>query len=281
MVHRGDQVSLGDGFNVATNATFVAEIDGSVDSALQDLDYMHARYCSPVQGRFLSIDPVAESANPRVPQSWNRYVYVWNNPLKYLDPTGEVVNFSGLSESQVDELLKGLNEFTGNTYGLDDNGSLVLLEVGSNSSSIGTSFLDELIASDTVFGVVPTTGRNQFVRTTGNIEINIDSFSGAKYGQVNPQTFNLGSTLVHELYHASSGLVDTLDGTRGGVVRQSHDWTGPIVDFVNQIRAERGLPQRQSYPGKPTIFGSREKVLFGGVNPKKPNKTHYVIRKRF
>ncbi len=51
-----------------------------------DLDYMHARHCSPIVGRFLSVDPVG--GNPRSPQTWNRYAYVMGNPLKYVDPEG-------------------------------------------------------------------------------------------------------------------------------------------------------------------------------------------------
>jgi hypothetical protein len=34
-----------------------------------DLDYMHARFCSPVTGRFLGADPL--DGNPRFPQSWS------------------------------------------------------------------------------------------------------------------------------------------------------------------------------------------------------------------
>jgi len=51
-----------------------------------DLDYMHARYYSPVWGRFLSVDPVR--GDRRVPQSWNRYAYALGNPINYTDPTG-------------------------------------------------------------------------------------------------------------------------------------------------------------------------------------------------
>lgn len=59
---------------------------------VEDLDYMHARYCSPVQGRFLSIDPVLKMRQAmRRPQRWNRYAYVTNNPLKWTDPTGEFI----------------------------------------------------------------------------------------------------------------------------------------------------------------------------------------------
>jgi RHS repeat-associated protein len=52
------------------------------------LDYMHARYFANVQGRFTSVDPLQVSARPRSPQSWNRYSYALNNPLRYSDPSG-------------------------------------------------------------------------------------------------------------------------------------------------------------------------------------------------
>ena len=50
------------------------------------LDYFGARYYSSAQGRFLSADPVRGST--RTPQTWNLYVYVLNNPLRFIDPTG-------------------------------------------------------------------------------------------------------------------------------------------------------------------------------------------------
>ena len=56
-------------------------------SQTDDLDYMHARYYSPVVGRFLSIDP-GRDWNAREPQSWNLFSYARNNPLKYVDPDG-------------------------------------------------------------------------------------------------------------------------------------------------------------------------------------------------
>jgi len=56
------------------------------------LDYMHARYFSPHLGRFMSVDPSAQSWDPKRPQSWNRYAYVRGNPLKYVDPDGQVLD---------------------------------------------------------------------------------------------------------------------------------------------------------------------------------------------
>ena len=52
------------------------------------LDYAKARYYANMQGRFTSPDPLLSSGLTEQPQSWNRYTYVINNPLKYTDPTG-------------------------------------------------------------------------------------------------------------------------------------------------------------------------------------------------
>jgi RHS repeat-associated protein len=52
------------------------------------LSYMQARYYDPVIGRFYSNDPVGWTASNPV-MSFNRYLYVNNNPYKYTDPNGE------------------------------------------------------------------------------------------------------------------------------------------------------------------------------------------------
>jgi len=52
------------------------------------LNFAQARYHSPIQGRFTSVDPIMRSASVVDPQSFNRYTYVGNNPLNYVDPTG-------------------------------------------------------------------------------------------------------------------------------------------------------------------------------------------------
>lgn len=52
------------------------------------LDYFNARYYGTVQARFTSPDPLIASGRPGMPQSWNRYAYVLNQPLRLIDPTG-------------------------------------------------------------------------------------------------------------------------------------------------------------------------------------------------
>jgi RHS repeat-associated protein len=52
------------------------------------LDYFGARYFSSAQGRFTSSDTPLADQHAADPQSWNLYSYVRNNPLRFLDPTG-------------------------------------------------------------------------------------------------------------------------------------------------------------------------------------------------
>ncbi|MDN3474461.1 polymorphic toxin-type HINT domain-containing protein [Pseudoalteromonas sp. APC 3355] len=54
---------------------------------------MQARYYDPVIGRFYSNDPVGWTPQNPV-MSFNRYLYVNNNPYKYTDPNGEFLNFA-------------------------------------------------------------------------------------------------------------------------------------------------------------------------------------------
>ena len=51
-----------------------------------DVDFMHARYYNPALARFQA--PDTEAGNPDLPQSWNRYSYALNDPLRMYDPDG-------------------------------------------------------------------------------------------------------------------------------------------------------------------------------------------------
>jgi RHS repeat-associated protein len=72
-------------FNEGVNQQFTGkERDGETT-----LDYFGARYYSSGLGRFVSVDPLDLSGEVADPQSWNRYSYVTNRPLLFIDPTGE------------------------------------------------------------------------------------------------------------------------------------------------------------------------------------------------
>jgi len=48
------------------------------------LEYLRARYYDPAIGRFLTQDPLMGSAI--APQTLNRYAYVLNSPVNWIDP---------------------------------------------------------------------------------------------------------------------------------------------------------------------------------------------------
>lgn len=96
---RHDYLPFGEELYAGTDARPPAQWYGAAYNARQrftgyerdqetTLDYARARYYSAGQGRFTGVDPLSASARPARAQSWNRYAYVLNNPLRLVDPNG-------------------------------------------------------------------------------------------------------------------------------------------------------------------------------------------------
>jgi RHS repeat-associated protein len=68
------------------------------------LYYYNARYYDATIGRFISPDTIVPY--PADPQSFNRYSYCRNNPLKYTDPSGNVVTIGGVDVRDIEAALK-------------------------------------------------------------------------------------------------------------------------------------------------------------------------------
>ncbi len=75
---------------VAAGSGSAYKFTGKERDLESELDYFGARYASSSLGRFLSADLSMESVVLRNPQSWNRFTYTLNNPLRYIDPNGEL-----------------------------------------------------------------------------------------------------------------------------------------------------------------------------------------------
>ena len=81
---------------------------GKERDAESGLDYFGARYNASTIGRFMTPDPSNVSVDFWMPQTWNRYSYALNNPLKIVDRNGlwptdihnEIIDqaFPGLSQ---------------------------------------------------------------------------------------------------------------------------------------------------------------------------------------
>ena len=66
---------------------------GQERDAETGLDYYGARYYASQQGRFTGTDPVIMASERAVdPQQINLYAYARNNPLRFTDPTGEIID---------------------------------------------------------------------------------------------------------------------------------------------------------------------------------------------
>lgn len=84
------------------------------------LVHMNGRVYDPELGRFISADPHIQA--PYVTNSFNRYAYVLNNPLKYTDPTG--FYWEDFSEHVSDALDRFSDWLSGRTHSEGDgNGS--------------------------------------------------------------------------------------------------------------------------------------------------------------
>src|SRR6266568_459897 len=71
---------------VSSGAAGARQFNGRLVDPVSGLIDYGARYYLPRLGRFISPDVAAP--DPRNPQSFNRYSYAWNNPYKYIDPSG-------------------------------------------------------------------------------------------------------------------------------------------------------------------------------------------------
>ncbi|MEZ8208683.1 RHS repeat-associated core domain-containing protein [Vibrio bivalvicida] len=105
------------------------------------LVHMNGRVYDQELGRFVSPDPIVQA--PYVTNSFNRYSYVWNNPLKYTDPTG--FYSWGDFENDVKDTWDKVKDFFG---GGSNNGKDKGKGKGIDTGNDGTT--DKLIESDKV-----------------------------------------------------------------------------------------------------------------------------------
>ena len=117
-----------------------------------ELYYYNARYYNPKLGRFISRDIKLGNAGDIL--SSNRYIYVKNNPLKYVDPTGMVEEDAGNAYFSAvkgwgDEIIKTGIDTVKNTW----NSILHPIETAKNIGNFykstyndGKVLVDDLIA---------------------------------------------------------------------------------------------------------------------------------------
>ena len=140
---------------------------------------MNARLYDPALGRFLSPDPYVQA--PDFTQSFNRYSYCMNNPLKFTDPDGEIAWFIPVIAAAVGA---GINLWANwdNIEGFWDG--LATFGVGALAGALTTATAGGSIWATT--GVAGGTGalvgtNNSLVAQTG---ANFSGISSVDWGDV-------------------------------------------------------------------------------------------------
>lgn len=122
---------------------FVEGLNGeSASFSRQSVSYFNARYYDATIGRFINVDPIQDGTN------W--YVYVSNNPLSFVDPTGlsgikedggntltRTTTFYDMSYGNLFGIIAGLTENKVKKEQLDNSFSFVLSFAGFFGDAAG------------------------------------------------------------------------------------------------------------------------------------------------
>jgi len=232
------------------------------------LDFAHARYYSSAVGRFTSVDDFLNDTKVIAPSSWNLYVYVRNNPLRYVDSTGQEVEDTNLTQEQRDKLIADFKKKTGfkvvdfkdgklyvdrkaGFEGGSEKARKQLLDAIDSSTVFRLTGVNKANASATGFSETRDTVAFAKIQNTpgigpGGVKTyrifidfeDIDNVTGDKEAL---ESMSIGMQVFHEFTHKLYGDVSDYPSNNS-------DDPGPNERmYVNPIREELGLPTRVQY----------------------------------
>jgi hypothetical protein len=132
------------------------------------------------------------------PQQLNMYSYARNNPLRFLDPRGELVSLGQLTSEERQRLIAELEKQTGLQLTYDKKTGLLNITGDQNKASGGSATfrrdLQKAIGSTNTFSVVndPHSGLGFYDPGTKTAHLNFSFFD-------KPRGITLGITFYHEL----------------------------------------------------------------------------------
>lgn len=182
---------------------------------------MNGRLYDPVVGRFLSPDPFIQE--PSFSQSYNRYSYCLNNPLKFTDYSGEKWNWNNLNPFyHFQNFMQWVND---KTPGLRQN------MVNARVPDFGVNY-------NTTFGTGFSVGNNpayypfyenKIVKGQQGISNQLAGFSGLGANSGSPR-FADGSLLLREM------TWDPVTNIRIGTLDSR--LIIPVTDFINSAQSQ-------------------------------------------
>jgi RHS repeat-associated protein len=127
------------------------------------LYYYGARWYDSALGRFVQADTVVPSTGD--PQAWDRYAYVDNNPVKFVDPTGHMLDQGGGAASMGNDWWRNRQEkFEKNKTTIKSPNKTKDQRVSSSLSYLALSLdATATVLSDVEMGVVDIVGGGAIV----------------------------------------------------------------------------------------------------------------------
>jgi RHS repeat-associated protein len=254
------------------------EFTGKERDAETGLDYFGARYYGGALGRFTSPDRPLLDQKPADPQSWNLYAYARNNPLLFVDPTGERVELMG-DEDEREKALAAIRAAVGEEAGrlltiVEEKGGFYLgVAEGRIDEFASVNELADILtvmmrAPETVaFGVVPPGSKHDFdLAGSRTLRFDRPGVTGLKGGVITslivdlgggsaavpgrlmsdrrPGTADAGILAAHELGHAAyhADLILTPYGFGSKRARgQGSQWGSLLFEnMARRIRSAEG-----------------------------------------
>jgi RHS repeat-associated protein len=185
------------------------------------LDNFGARYFASTMGRFMSADPFTVTPGRVVdPQQLNLYAYARNNPLKYIDPTGMIIDDAACKQDmkhcgkdwQKVQDIANQQDKNGNYLHPELHNELTTLQNDSRTFVIENSKLDPGTAGQFTITNFTADGKD-FTRATLQLDFKqikgISGVTGAdlvpgfnKYqGLLDSPMYRLAETFGHEAGH--------------------------------------------------------------------------------
>jgi RHS repeat-associated protein len=153
------------------------------------LDNFGKRYDSSSLGRFMTTDPVVITTERLVnPQQLNLYAYVANNPLRFIDPTGEILQCVGSADQQK-QCFGDLQQVAGdaaNRLSMDAKTGVVSFDTKDLdlSKNAGAALVNDLVGSKNTydFSIGPTVMTDKGAVKIDYITANLPTFGDQPKG---------------------------------------------------------------------------------------------------
>ena len=224
-------------------------------------DFDHARYQSSLLGRFLTPDRIGGEAED--PQTWNRYAYAQANPLKYVDPDGniawEVADWASYQQSSRD-WVAAYTEFKANpSFG---TGMTAALRFTYAAADAAGALLPGIPAVAGTVSRISNEAPHLLSFTKGNFRENVHRLSGVAADKTVEAHHRLPRAFEQQFSRAGINIHDPRFGVllekhfhRASASKINERWdeffrSGPktkeeILKFLQKVDAEFGTGLRK------------------------------------